>query len=108
MGDNGAIDNFITPACAWKWVLKLQPLTNRSVSFVEGYTNKCSLAADVLIEAGEWKWRTPFLEVDMDGCKVILGLRWVDKYVINQFGKKVDKVLLDNCESVFRIQAIQH
>ena len=95
MGDNGAIDNFITPACAWKWVLKLQPLTNLSVSFVQGYTNKCSLAANVLIEVGEWKGQTPFLVVDMDRCEVILGLEWVDKYVINQFGRKVDKVLLD-------------
>ena len=96
MVDNGATHNFITPECAKKWGLKLQPLTNLSVSFVQGYTNKCSLAANVLIEAGEWKGRTPFLAVDMDGCEVILGLEWVDKYVINQFGKKVDKVLLDN------------
>ena len=32
----------------------------------------------------------------MDGFEVILGLEWIDKFVINQFGKKVDKLLLDN------------
>ena len=74
MVDNGATDNFITPECARKWGLKLQPLTNLSVSFVQGYTNKCSLTTNVLIESEEWKGRTHFLAVDMDGCKVILGL----------------------------------
>ena len=51
---------------------------------------------DVKVEARDWKGRTTFVLVDMDSFDVILGLEWVDKYVISQFGKKVDKLLLDN------------
>ena len=96
MVDNGATHKFITPACAKRWGLELQPLTNLSINFVQGFTNACALVVDVLIEVEEWMGRTSFLVVDMDGFEVILGLEWIDKFVINQFGKKVDKLLLDN------------
>ena len=96
MIDNGATHNFITPVCAMNFGLKLQPLSNLADNFVMGFTNTCSIVEDVKVEAGDWKGRTTFLSVDMDNFDVILGLEWVDKYVISQFGKKVDKLLLDN------------
>ena len=96
MIDNGATHNFITPICARKFGLKLQPLRNLTINFVQGFTNTCSIIEDVKVEAGDWKGRTTFLLVDIDNFDVILGLEWVDKYVISQFGKKVDKLLLDN------------
>ena len=38
---------------------------------------------DVKVEARDWKGRTTFVLVDMDSFDVILGLEWVDKYVIS-------------------------
>ena len=96
MNDNGATHNFITPVCARKFDLKLQPLRNLAINFVQGFTNTCSIIEDVEVEAGDWKGQTTFLSVDMEHFDVILGLEWVDRYVISQFGKKVDKLLLDN------------
>ena len=96
MVDNGATQNFIMHACAKRWGLKLQPLINLSVNFVQGLTNTHALVVDGLIEVEEWKGQIPFLAVDMDGFEVILGLEWIDKFIINNSGKKVDTLLLDN------------
>ena len=92
----GATHNFVTPVCVRNFGLKLQPLSNLAVNFVQGFTNTCSIVEDVKVEAGDWKGRTIFLSVDMDAFGVIMGLEWVDKYLISQSGKKIDKLMLDN------------
>ena len=98
MIDSGATHNFITPECVTKFRLKPMPLRDISISFVQGSTNIGSLALDIPMEAEAWKGKVNFLVVPMTGFDVILGLDWADKYLIAHFGRRIDKVLLDNLD----------
>ena len=98
MIDSGATHNFITPACVTKFGLKPMPLRDISISFVQGSTNVGFLALDIPMEAEAWKGKVNFLVVPMTGFDVILGLDWADKYLIAHFGRRIDKVLLDNLD----------
>ena len=73
MIDNGATHNFITPVCARKFGLKLQPLRNLALNFVQGFTDTCSIIEDVKVIAGDWKGQTTFLSLDMDNFDVFWG-----------------------------------
>ena len=73
MIDNGATHNFITPVCARKFGLKLQPLRNLAINFVQGFTDTCSIIEDVKVIAGDWKGQTTFLSLDMDNFDVFWG-----------------------------------
>ena len=98
MIDSGATHNFITPECVTKFGLKPMPLRDISISFVQGSTNVGFLALDIPMEAEAWKGKVNFLVVPMTGFDVILGLDWADKYLIAHFGRRIDKVLLDNLD----------
>ena len=98
MIDSGATHNFITPECVTKFGLKPMPLKDISISFVQGSTNVGFLALDIPMEAEAWKGKVNFLVVPMTGFDVILGLDWADKYLIAHFGRRIDKVLLDNLD----------
>ena len=54
------------------------------------------MALDITMEAEAWKGKVNFLVVLMTRFDVILGLDWADKYFIIHFGRKIEKVLLDN------------
>ena len=98
MIDSGATHNFITHECATKFGLKPMPLNDISISFVKASTNVGLLALEIPMEAEAWKGKVKFLVVPMTGFDVILGLDWVDKYLIVHFGRRIDKVLLDNLD----------
>ena len=74
------------------------PLKDISISFVQGSTNVEFLALDIPMEAEAWKGEVNFLVVPMTRFDVILGLDWADKYLIAHFGRRIDKVLLDNLD----------
>ena len=98
MIDNGATNNFITPECARKFGLRTDSTVEIPINFVQGSTSSGQLARNVLVEAGAWKGFVSFLIVDMQEYEAIFGLEWMDQYLISFFGKRSDKVLLDNLD----------
>ena len=96
MIDNGATHNFITPAYAHQFGLKLQCIKDVAVKFVQASSTTAQIAMGVTVQASTWKGTVNFLVVPMDGFQVILGLEWADTYLICQFEKGLDKFLLDN------------
>ena len=96
MIDSGATHKFITPKCVTR--LKTMFLKDIYISFVQGSIDVGLIALDIIMEAEAWKGKVNFLVVPMTGFDVILGLDWADKYLIAHFGRRIDKVLLDNLD----------
>ena len=100
MIDNGATNSFITPVLAQQCNLRLVTTNSVPIFSVEGSSATNLVAKDVKMELGVWSGIVNFLVVDMPEYNVILGLDWMDKYLISFFGKKCDKLLLDNLDGV--------
>ena len=52
----------------------------------------------VIVLASAWKWTVNFLVIPMDSFQAILGFEWADSYLVTQFGKGIDKVLLEDAQ----------
>eukprot|EP00250_Pteridium_aquilinum_P026281 c3276_g2_i1 orf=132-329(-) len=58
-----------------------------SVSFAQGKDSCTQMAYSVLVQAGEWKARLDFIIVPMDSFEAILGVTWIDKYMMALYEK---------------------
>ena len=97
---NGATNSFITLALAQQCNLQLVTTDSVPIFFVQGSSTANLVAKEVKMESCAWSGILNFLVVDMPEYNVILGLDWMNKYLISFFGKKCDKLLLDNLDGV--------
>ena len=95
MVESGATHNFMTPECAKKLSIKLYQLAPTAVSFAQGNDSNVMAAYGVRIHAGAWSAKLDFLVVPMDNFEMIVGMAFIDKYLICNFGKRVDQLMLD-------------
>ncbi|KAH7283244.1 hypothetical protein KP509_35G067500 [Ceratopteris richardii] len=93
--DSGATHNFMSPECAASLQLALSKLPEMSVTFAQGRDDNVKIALNVRMTVGEWSAKLDFLVVPLESFDVIVGLSFMDRYMVSLLGKKIDKLLLD-------------
>ncbi|KAH7438211.1 hypothetical protein KP509_04G005900 [Ceratopteris richardii] len=93
--DSGATHNFMSPQCAASLQLALSKLPEMSVTFAQGRDDNVKIALNVRMTMGEWSAKLDFLVVPLESFDVIVGLSFMDRYMVSMLGKGMDKLLLD-------------
>ncbi|MCO5603457.1 hypothetical protein L7F22_057607 [Adiantum nelumboides] len=82
MVDSGATHNFMTPQCAHKLGIQTCNVEDTIVKFPQGNDNNVKAACSLRMQAGPWSTRLDFLILPMDSFEAIVGLSFVDKYML--------------------------
>ncbi|KAH7284314.1 hypothetical protein KP509_34G048400 [Ceratopteris richardii] len=85
----------MSPECTASLQLALSKLPNMSVTFAQGRDDNVKIALNVRLTVGEWIAKLDFLIVLLEAFEAIVGLSFMDRYMVSMLGKGIDKLLLD-------------